>query len=331
MEQALLKRYLEITNQEMQAQLTRLLNRSYPESGKRQEPFLEIETLLCAGLFHVLDPHHFGGGNIHLVPPAVKALAAFFHRSPASITNKMLNLDGSRKNGAVLETFLFATFSEEPAKFYTLYLKILENARNMGIGEGILPNYLGIYSLQNVDNLLLGQEELPTSLGVLLKDEVTELADIEATYNLGELLTEKLVEQKVRLVQHRFAREVLENCGYSCVFCGFSPKSLPSGNGLLRASHIKPWAVSQPKERIDVRNGLAACPTHDAAFDKGFLRVNGGLKVHKSKELSESIEKDPTVTLYFGSNLKPIILLPVGAKAPSRLYLDYHKQHIFRS
>jgi hypothetical protein len=62
------KRYLEITNQEIQAQLLRLLNQNYPEPGKRQEPFLEIETLLCAGLFHVLDPLHFGGGNIHLAP-----------------------------------------------------------------------------------------------------------------------------------------------------------------------------------------------------------------------------------------------------------------------
>ncbi|WP_407664684.1 HNH endonuclease [Micromonospora tarensis] len=33
---------------------------------------------------------------------------------------------------------------------------------------------------------------------------------------------------------------------------------------MLVASHIKPWRVSTHAERLDPRNGLAACPTHDA-------------------------------------------------------------------
>lgn len=325
MEVTVLNHYLEITNQEIQVQLIQLLNRNFPEPGKRQEAFLEIETLLCAGLFHVLDPHHFGGGNIHLAPAPVKALATFFRRSLASITSKMLNLDGSRKNGVLLDTYLFATLSKEPSRFYSLYSKILESARNIGVDEKSLPDYLGLLELLNADDVLLGQEELPNNLVVLLKDATSEMAEIQANYHLGDILTEKLVEQKVRLLQHRFARGVLENCGYGCVFCGFSPKSLPTRNGLLRASHIKPWAAAEPKERIDIRNGLAACPTHDAAFDKGFLYVNGGLKIHKSRDLLESIEKDQTVDLYFGSSLKPTILLPSG------IYLSYHRQNIFRS
>jgi putative restriction endonuclease len=36
---------------------------------------------------------------------------------------------------------------------------------------------------------------------------------------------------------------------------------------MLIASHIKPWRISTSTERLDVRNGLAACPTHDIAFD----------------------------------------------------------------
>ena len=42
----------------------------------RQEPFLPVETLLSYGLFFLLDPHRFGGGNIDRVPPEVKVLAA---------------------------------------------------------------------------------------------------------------------------------------------------------------------------------------------------------------------------------------------------------------
>ena len=43
------------------------------------------------------------------------------------------------------------------------------------------------------------------------------------------------------------------------------------GRRMLVASHIKPWKDSSPRERLDHRNGLAACPTHDAAFDAGLL------------------------------------------------------------
>jgi putative restriction endonuclease len=37
---------------------------------------------------------------------------------------------------------------------------------------------------------------------------------------------------------------------------------------VLVAGHIKPW---KPSERLDPRNGLAACPSHDVAFDTGLL------------------------------------------------------------
>jgi putative restriction endonuclease len=38
---------------------------------------------------------------------------------------------------------------------------------------------------------------------------------------------------------------------------------------MLLAGHIKPWRDSTPIERLDPRNGLAACPAHDVAFDTG--------------------------------------------------------------
>ena len=49
---------------------------------------------------------------------------------------------------------------------------------------------------------------------------------------------------------------------------------------MLLAGHIKPWKDSSSRERLDPRNGLAACPAHDAAFDKGMITVNGGLHIH---------------------------------------------------
>jgi hypothetical protein len=38
---------------------------------------------------------------------------------------------------------------------------------------------------------------------------------------------------------------------------------------MLVAGHIKPWKDSTSAERMDLRNSLAACPSHDVAFDAG--------------------------------------------------------------
>ena len=37
------------------------------------------------------------------------------------------------------------------------------------------------------------------------------------------------------------------------------------------ASHIKPWAVSSNKEKIDAKNGFALSPMFDKLFDRGFI------------------------------------------------------------
>lgn len=37
------------------------------------------------------------------------------------------------------------------------------------------------------------------------------------------------------------------------------------------ASHIKPWAASTPKEKIDPYNGYILSPLFDKLFDRGFI------------------------------------------------------------
>jgi putative restriction endonuclease len=62
---------------------------------------------------------------------------------------------------------------------------------------------------------------------------------------------------------------------------------------MLLAGHIKPWKDSTPTERLDPRNGLAACPAHDVAFDTGMLTVNGGLRLHVARSLADATKADP--------------------------------------
>lgn len=94
--------------------------------------------------------------------------------------------------------------------------------------------------------------------------------------------------------------------------------------------HIKPWKDSTPAERLDPRNGLAACPAHDVAFDTGMLTVNGGLRIHLTRPLADAIQTDPLARQYYGRPpLREVILLPEGAQAPARKYLDWHRQKVF--
>ena len=69
---------------------------------------------------------------------------------------------------------------------------------------------------------------------------------------------------------------------------------------------------------------------HDAAFDQGYLTINGGYRVHRASLLQESVAKDPRVYLYFGETLRPSLLLPQFAKYPGIHYLAYHREHIFK-
>jgi putative restriction endonuclease len=324
--------YINIDKIQLEKQLLEMLNRQIPQPGSRQVKFNSIEVLLCYGLFRVVNPHRYGGWNKDRLPASVTKLAIFFRRPPNSITTKMLNLDGSLPHSARSEVALFAYLSSKPESYYLdLYTEIIRTARNLSIGEDVLPDFLGIEIGDNLQDILLGQEELPLSSTSLLVGQESELEQLNQEYHLGEQLTEKLAERKVRLSQHLFTLEVLENCNYQCVFCGFQPISLPTPASLLRASHIKPWAVSNNTERLDVRNGLAACPTHDVAFDRGYLTVNGGYRIHIARLLEQSLLHDPGVVLYFQTALSQVLILPTTAKKPGKDYLIYHQANIFKA
>jgi putative restriction endonuclease len=337
------ERYLELSRAEIARQLRDIEARPRAGQGGARIPFLPVETLLCYGLFLVMDPHRYGGSNIDDVPLAVKQLAAFCRRTPGSITSKMLNLDGSRRNGARAEPALFTALTAEPALYASLYRDIHSVARALGIDEASLPDYLGmvagdaptqVTTLADDGSSLLGQDDLPVTTTALLADGElrAQLATTEEGWGLGDEVTERLVVGRVRLAQHRFAGAVLANCASACVFCGFAPLHLPARGGLLRASHIKPWARSSARERVDVRNGVAACPMHDAAFDRGYLAIGPDGGIERSPLLDRSLAAgDPGVRLYFGEVLAARLILPAGALRPGPTYARYHRDHTFLS
>ncbi len=134
-----------------------------------------------------------------------------------------------------------------------------------------------------------------------------------------------------RVGQHRFASEVLRNHQHQCVFCGLAVHARGTrAQRMLVASHIKPWRVSSTAERLDARNGLTACPTHDVAFDVGLLTVNGGLRIHVLPSLDHATRSDPAARAAFGRPpLAERLLLPTGAPHPKVEYLSWHHRNVF--
>ena len=316
--------YLDLPGSQARDQFRALLSRR-PVPGGRQVTFLPAETLLCLAASFVIDPRRYGGANIGQVPEPVPALARLISRSPSSVLEKMRNLNGSRAHGGKWDVLAGAALRDDPARFSRLYRVLLHAARTEGVGPGTLPDFLGLE--HGGELVLLGQDEL--TLSVVEEAMRERIARMTAGGGWQERDTEQIVLGAVRVGQHVFARNVLANCANRCVFCGFGPAGL-GGKKLLLAGHIKPWKDSTPSERLDPRNGLAACPAHDAAFDTGMISVNGGLRIHLAPSLADAVDADPLARQFYGQPpLRQALLLPPGAQPPARRYLDWHRERIF--
>jgi putative restriction endonuclease len=92
--------------------------------------------------------------------------------------------------------------------------------------------------------------------------------------------------------------------------------------GLLRASHIKPWAACESDaERLDVFNGLLLAPNLDAAFDQGFVTSDDRRALVASKALPVAAR----VLLGLHETMRVSRLTP-----RHREYLEWHREMVFR-
>lgn len=195
-----------------------------------------------------------------------------------------------------------------------------------GYGEGDVPDLLGRRP-RALRGLLLGQEELGSQeIEQVLRERAADRQRLAEGYEIDLADTERLIIATARKGQDRFAAGVMRNFGYACGFCGLTDP-VGAARTLLRASHIKPWAECEPKERIDVRNGIAACANHDAAFDTGLLTVNGGLRIHRAPALRQWIETQGAARVAFGPEfMHERLQVPAGGLLPGVEYLRHHGQ-----
>ena len=124
---------------------------------------------------------------------------------------------------------------------------------------------------------------------------------------------EKKAFIKVRVNQGVFRKKLLDK--YSC--CCLCKVANPY---FLVASHIKPWADSEPDEKLDDNNGFLLCPNHDALFDGGYISFNDDGSILISDDVS-AVDR-----IYMNINED----MHIELTAKNREYLKWHRDRIFR-
>jgi putative restriction endonuclease len=259
----------------------------------RQEPFLPVETLLAFGLFYILKPNRYGGGNIASAPRPVHQLAAACLRTAGSFTNKMLNLDGSREHGQPGEPMLFLALVNDPGLFARLYRITLMAAREVGLGEELVPDFLQLLDRQAALSTIrpLGAQALQPAA-----DAVARMAQ---GYGVSDSAAAAVLSRRAALDEHRFATAVLLAWGDTCALCGMAPRHVVASD-LLVAVRLQPAPDAPPRRLFDERNGVAACPTHGHAVERLLVSFEDDGRVSLGPALRRDVAEDPGMARAFG-------------------------------
>lgn len=124
---------------------------------------------------------------------------------------------------------------------------------------------------------------------------------------------EKAIYKNVRVGQELFRERVKHAYCYRCCLSGIDDIA-PS---ILIASHIKPWSLATPEEKIDIFNGLLLSPHYDKLFDAGLISFSDDGKLLLSKRLPEHV-----VQAWILENQELRIVYPQSAP-----YLNFHRKY----
>ena len=136
-----------------------------------------------------------------------------------------------------------------------------------------------------------------------------DLDEHKGSYNSLDKTTRQAVIQS-RIGQGRFRSGLIEYWqGGAVTGCQIA--------SLLRASHIKPWRLSNNNERLDPFNGLLLVPNLDVAFDLGYISFENNGQIIISGRLGE--ESLLQLGIDFGMKLRKIEDGHIN-------YLQYHRK-----
>lgn len=127
--------------------------------------------------------------------------------------------------------------------------------------------------------------------------------------------TEKETIIKARVGQGKYRKSLLDKYDSRCIITGISQ------NKLLIASHIKPWAICNNEERIDVENGLLLCANMDRLFDSGLITFRDDGKMY----ISSFVGEENRVRL----NIANDIVVDLHTSKRMLEYLEYHRDVLY--
>jgi putative restriction endonuclease len=175
--------------------------------------------------------------------------------------------------------------------------------------------------------------EVPPSMATviqdLLEEQLQKIQD-EIAIETNNQLTDSAIEEEIwqrtdlgprekrQLISARIGqgifRENVERIEKACRVTGVLDRRH------LRASHIKPWKVSDDREKIDGFNGLLLSPHIEHLFDRGHIAFANDGRILISEHLN------PTVLRAWGlDKIRP----PQRFRPEQWVYLEFHRQHIF--
>lgn len=144
-----------------------------------------------------------------------------------------------------------------------------------------------------------------------IKDEYEKINILK-----NETNTEKDILAKARIGQGKYRENLIEEFPSGCLITNITDERL------LIASHIKPWSVSNNKERVDRYNGLLLSPTYDRLFDQGFITFSNDGIISISPYISPQNWKR--------INLKNGTKYDLKQNNERSQYLEYHRSKIFK-
>jgi putative restriction endonuclease len=175
---------------------------------------------------------------------------------------------------------------------------------NDGAGSLMVESYDGLYEVLRA--AAAHARTLPSRVADTFRHETAGLP--------RSTESERVVVQRVG--QNLFRAALLDYWQERCCVTGLG---IP---GLLRASHIKPWAVcDSDDERLDVFNGLLLAPHIDALLDGGWISFSDEGRILISDVL-------PTATMEL-LGVSPEWRIHKLKPAHKR-YLDFHRTHELR-
>jgi hypothetical protein len=183
-------------------------------------------------------------------------------------------------------------------------------------GNGNESCFLASISL-NLGRLVLTLAGPPDSDVINRIDELADQIedDMAEQEILGSLRqpTEKDQLVKARQGQGVFRQRVMSVEG-KCRVTGVADERF------LIASHIKPWKVSDDKERLDGENGLLLAPHIDRLFDKGWVSFT---------EDGQLLVTDEALKVLRAWHINPDINVGHFSQKQCQ-FLSHHRQHVFR-